>query len=253
MREGKDLTKAAYTARITVILKKILVNLIPIKNLRRYVCSRVLWNNEIIVIKNNTPRKLCFWQRIKGLKIDIDGKNNTIIVKFPVKLRKSKIKIEQSDNTVTRIEARKLSNVFIVYSKGHDSICEIKEETGIAGAYFRIGERNTGIVIGKDCMFSRDILIRSSDTHSILDKDTNEILNFPKDIVRIGNHCWIGQNAVINKNAKLPDNTIVGTFAVVTKPFTEEYTALAGNPAKVVKKNVAWDRQSIHEYKEKQF
>ena len=37
------------------------------------------------------------------------------------------------------------------------------------------------------------------------------------------------------KNAQIPDETVVGIHAVVTKKFTEKYTALAGVPAKVIK------------------
>jgi acetyltransferase-like isoleucine patch superfamily enzyme len=47
------------------------------------------------------------------------------------------------------------------------------------------------------------------------------------------------------KNAGLPDNTIVAAKSVVSKKFTESNTVVGGNPARVVKTGVNWDRR-IH-------
>ena len=61
--------------------------------------------------------------------------------------------------------------------------------------------------------------------------------------VLIGDHCWIGQGATFTKNAIIPANTVVGLQSVVTKSFREEFTVLAGNPAKVIKNGVKWSRE----------
>jgi acetyltransferase-like isoleucine patch superfamily enzyme len=94
-------------------------------------------------------------------------------------------------------------------------------------------------------MFAHNIFIRATDGHIITDKATGEILNKPKHPVVIGKNCWIGQNCLIAKNAVIPDNTIVGMGSVVTKLFKEEYTVIAGNPAKIIKTNVCWDRRDL--------
>lgn len=73
--------------------------------------------------------------------------------------------------------------------------------------------------------------------------DTGELLNDQPQGVLIGDHCWIGQGATFTKNAIIPANTVVGLQSVVTKSFREEFTALAGNPAKVIKKGVKWSRE----------
>jgi len=38
-------------------------------------------------------------------------------------------------------------------------------------------------------------------------------------------------------------------MSVVTKPFEESNIILAGNPAKIVKRNINWDRRLIDTYK----
>ena len=77
----------------------------------------------------------------------------------------------------------------------------------------------------------------------LMDADTGELLNDQPQGVLIGDHCWIGQGATFTKNAIIPANTVVGLQSVVTKSFREEFTALAGNPAKVIKKGVKWSRE----------
>lgn len=44
------------------------------------------------------------------------------------------------------------------------------------------------------------------------------------------------------KNAIIPNYTIVGARSVIKKAFDEEYTAIAGNPAKAVKRGVYFER-----------
>ena len=80
----------------------------------------------------------------------------------------------------------------------------------------------------------------SHDVHNIYDRKTKELLNLPGGSINIGEHCWIGQNAYIGKNVRLPNNCIIGAFAVVTKSFNEEYCAIAGNPAKIIRRDVEW-------------
>jgi acetyltransferase-like isoleucine patch superfamily enzyme len=63
--------------------------------------------------------------------------------------------------------------------------------------------------------------------------------------VEVGNHVWIGYRVLINKGVVIPENTIIGTGAVVTKSFTEENTVIAGVPAKVVKRNVNWCKERL--------
>ena len=65
-------------------------------------------------------------------------------------------------------------------------------------------------------------------------------MNSEKEGVIIGNHCWIGSRVEMCKNAILPNNTIVGACSLVSKKFINEYTIIAGNPAKIIKENVDW-------------
>ena len=86
------------------------------------------------------------------------------------------------------------------------------------------------------------IFFAPSDGHSILDKTSNTIINSIKHPILIGDNVWIGAYSIILKNTSIPNNTIIAASSVVSKSFTDENTIIGGNPAKIIKKNVIWNR-----------
>lgn len=58
--------------------------------------------------------------------------------------------------------------------------------------------------------------------------------HIPSPPIRLGDHCWIGMNAVILPGVELGENVIVGAGSVVTRSFPA-YTIIAGNPARVIR------------------
>lgn len=69
-------------------------------------------------------------------------------------------------------------------------------------------------------------------THSINGKN-------PVAPISIGNHVWIGTNAIILKGVDIGDGAVVAAGAVVTRSVPPR-CIVAGNPAKIVKENVEW-------------
>ena len=96
------------------------------------------------------------------------------------------------------------------------------------------------VEIGSDCMFSWDVHIRNDDGHHIFDMVTGERLNRCGNLI-IGNHCWIGEGCLLLKNINIGDGCVIGGKSVVTKSIPCN-TIAAGNPAKIVKRGVNWER-----------
>jgi len=104
-------------------------------------------------------------------------------------------------------------------------------------------EKNALIEIGEDCMFSNNIIIRNSDSHSILSLETNERINAPADI-KIGSHVWVAAKSTILKGVKIGKGSVIGYQSIVTKDIPENVLAV-GSPAKVVKVNISWNRKLL--------
>lgn len=111
------------------------------------------------------------------------------------------------------------------------------------GVNLNLTDDNAHIQIGEDCMFSKDIEIWASDGHALIDRKTNSVINPCHNSVVIGNHVWIGARVIMTKNAGIPDGCVIGTGSVVTSKINEKYVVVAGNPAKIVRRDIDWSRK----------
>lgn len=197
-------------------------------------------NNKIILVKKDGTEKRIY--AVKGVKVKFHGSNATFKVYEPIPHFK-KCNFTFADNSLISIKPTTddIKNLTVM-TEAKDSQLIIGEEFGINSGYFLFHKKeNNKIEIGDDCMFSKNITIRTCDGHKIKSLETNEVINDDKD-VKIGNHVWLGQDATVLKGSEIPNNTIVAYKSIITKKFTEENTILAGSPAKVVKTNVNWER-----------
>ena len=108
--------------------------------------------------------------------------------------------------------------------------------------HFNAQEHDTKIIVGEDCMFSNTIIVRTSDSHPIYDKEGNRI-NPAKDII-IGKHVWIAPSSVIMKGANIGDGCIIGSHSMVNKNVPSNSLSV-GMPSKVVKEGVVWTRKNV--------
>lgn len=124
--------------------------------------------------------------------------------------------------------------------KGNKQTVSIGEETTFQSGYI-LCQESCDVTIGCACMISRDVEIRTSDAHSLVDRKTRQRLNQPASIV-IGDHVWIGVGALINKGSQIPEDSVVGAMSFVNKSFVESGIVLAGTPAQIVRRDVTWHR-----------
>lgn len=204
-----------------------LYNTIPLKNI-----IKGKKNNELVI------DGLC-----TKCKISILGTGNTIKIGFLSQLVNTKIYIYGNNNSVLIDESCCINNgdIFIEDSSG---VIHIGKDTSICGQTHLACIEGCRIDIGKDCLFSSGINIRTGDSHSILNNQTGERIN-PSKNVRIGNHVWIGNQVTILKGVSIAPNSVVATGSIVTKNSEKTNVILAGNPAKIVKNDIDWDGERI--------
>lgn len=108
---------------------------------------------------------------------------------------------------------------------------------------------NTEALIGDNCMISYDFAMFTNDAHPIWDLDTKELLNDSnkkKYRVEFEPHVWIGFRVTVLKNSYIGCGTVVGSNSVINKKYPNN-CCVAGNPARIVRKNIAWNQKGTLE------
>lgn len=168
--------------------------------------------------------------------------NNTIIFHNGGVIRNTVFHIK-GNNNIIEIGKNTCINQGDIYIEDDGNNIVIGNDTKLSGKIHLACTEGKRIFIGDNCLFSSEIVFRTGDSHSIVDISGNRI-NHAADII-VGNHVWIGHHVLINKGSIIPENTIVGTGAIITKPFYETNTILAGVPANVIKRNINWKAERI--------
>ena len=92
------------------------------------------------------------------------------------------------------------------------------------------------LTIGDGCTISWDCQFLDEDFHKI---------EYPGKKVRekgivLGDHVWIGSGVCIFSGAKIAKGSVVAANSSVHHVFEEENVLIAGNPARIVKRNIHW-------------
>lgn len=208
----------------------------------------ILNGNRIIIIHNDGTEKEV--NVIKNLTIIHYGKNSLI------KIHESSIfrmpsKIELSERAFVYIKKNTVidaTNIII----GRNNTLMIHDNCIIMRSTIHVNnEPNIEVIIGKDCLFAANTTILASDGHAIFDTN-NKIINKPYFGVHIGNHVWICRNVTITKDVIIPNNCIIGISSLVNKANSfEENCIIAGIPARVIKKNITWDKKHCFQFENK--
>jgi len=196
-------------------------------------------------LKVNRSTKLTFgFNSVTFIKFKVNGINNSIKIGNKCLLRNTSINIKGNNNSVVFENNTRVYERLNVLIEGDNCELIVHCHTTIGSAKLQLGESSTKVVLGEDCMLSRDIVINTSDFHSILDNLTNKRINKANDVF-IGNHVWIGNGVYINKGAVLNNDSIVAARSVVPGKVFASNSIIGGVPAKVIKEGVNWDRKKI--------
>lgn len=176
---------------------------------------------RIVITGNNNQCIISKHCKIDGLYIYIHGNNNYVYIGENCILEKGSLFVEDDGNCI-----------------------KIESGNTLCNGYHLACIEGTKIIIGKNCLFSSDISIRTGDSHSILDRKTNCRLNYSKDVI-LGEHIWCGNKSIILKGTQIANDSVIGTGSIVTKKFSESNIILAGVPARCIHTGIHWEGERL--------
>ena len=205
---------------------------------------RIWWNSVRRRIHGRGNRVVSTHALLEHCTLDIQGHDNEVVIGGGSVLRNVLIRIRGDGHRVVLGCDVKVERSAVFWLEGDHCTLEIGDQTTIEEAHLAVTETRRTITLGQDCMLAYGIEIRTGDSHSVIDANTTRRINPPAD-ARIGDHVWIAAHALILKGCVIGRDSIVGTGAVVTKADGTSGVILAGNPARIIKHGITWDRQRL--------
>ena len=135
---------------------------------------------------------------------------------------------------------RNVVTASLVIRFGNEGVCRIGDNSDLVGTEIYVSYGN--VEVGENCLLSNQIIIRNHDGHHIFDKDSGKRINNCTNI-KIGNHVWIGQRAMLLGGASMGTGSVVGAGSIVTKSFGD-HVVVAGVPAKIIRENICWSSEN---------
>lgn len=205
------------------------------------VTNSTLLNSNIVIKGSHNRINLSNVGSFSGITIEIHGDNHQINLNDTLNFLDTKIFMRGLNHKLVFGKCAMFGGV--LWYESDNCTIQVGDWTSIERAGVSVVEPGNKVTIGQDCMISHDLTIRTSDSHPIYDMNTKDRVNNSKDVI-INDHVWIGAYSHILKGVTVNENSAIGISSVVTKDVPSN-CVVAGNPAKVVKRDVIWTREPI--------
>lgn len=183
------------------------------------------------------------YARLKNCKIRNLGKGNKIIIEPGTRMERCTFTLLASDSIIKIGRNCDFCDMeFHLEHKGNEIV--FGDRCGVARNVQFAACECTKIIVGNDSVFAHETLVRTTDSHSILDSEGKRI-NPAQDVI-IGNHVWVGLGVLILKGSKIADHNIIAAKSLVSsKAPYESNIIMAGGPAKKIKEGINWDIRAL--------
>ena len=84
------------------------------------------------------------------------------------------------------------------------------------------------------------------DCNTKLSINSIHVMKDKKKKVEIGEHVWVGLSAVILNGTQIGNGSVIGAASLVKGCYVNN-CILAGNPARIIRKDIAWSRHPVNE------
>lgn len=181
-------------------------------------------------------------------KIFFSGKNNILFCEENVNLINCTISFGGS-NSVVFLSSNPRHKYQLKIDIFNNSTAFFGRNIFFNGLFSVSVSESKNLIVGNDCVFSFGIWIRTSDAHLIYNCKTMKRRNLSKSVL-IGDHVWLGQNALLLKGTVIGSGSIVAANSVVSGKKIHSNSSWGGNPATFISDDVFWDGRCVHSWDE---
>ena len=183
-------------------------------------------------------------------KIVFKGKGNILFTDGTVTLDDSTISF-CGDNAVLYIDGKSHLPFMLNLDLWSETAAYFGARSYFNGPLHAIVSERRNLFVGSDSLFSFGIWLRTADPHLIYDAETHKRINPSRSIV-IGDHVWIGQNALILKGSSVGSGSIISANCVISGKTVGSNCIYAGNPGRPIKRGVFFLKENVHNYTQEQ-
>lgn len=177
--------------------------------------------------------------------ITFKGSNNLLYCERDVVLENCNLCFYYDNSIIYLSKSR--YNYHVNVSVHYDSLVYIGRNNFIKENINIVASEGKHIVIGSDGLYSDNITIRTADPHLIYRAADKKRLNYSKNVF-IGDHVWISQSVFVLKGTCIGSGSIIGAASVLSSKKVPSNTSFAGNPAKMIGKDIFYDKTSVHHF-----
>lgn len=202
-------------------------------------------NNRITIGKIDTL--------MGNLTISVTGSNTTIDIGDHCQFNQNNLILSNENTNIIISKNCRFSSIKISCASNTD--LQIEEACTFNSRCLLYIHSFSKLLIEKDAMFSYDIILQTGDGHSIFDLETRKNINSDPDKIKrgeylseihLGEHVWVGRSATLLsglRKTEIGEGSIIGARSLVKGRFPNN-CILAGVPARVIRKNIAWSRKN---------
>jgi acetyltransferase-like isoleucine patch superfamily enzyme len=178
-----------------------------------------------------------------GITVEFTGSNNRLVVAPGARLGSLNVAFNCDNGYVEIAASQGVPALSATIRVGQDSKVLIGRNVSCTSRVGMSAVEGTTITIGDDVMFASDNQVRCDDGHPIFDVRTGKRVNVSRDIT-IENHVWLGWGATVLGGTVLGRGSVLGMGAIAKGRFPNN-CVVAGVPARVVRRDIAWERPHL--------
>ncbi len=179
----------------------------------------------------------------KNIRVTFRGRNNRVVIADGCKIDKLSAVFDCDNGTLTIGHNDRVKGGLWSIRVGQDATVAIGDDVSCTSTCIVSAVEGVTVRIGNDVMIASQNQIRADDGHPIFDVHTGRRVNLAEDIT-IGDHVWLALGSTVLAGGRIGDGTVIGYNSLVNGSIPNNCIAV-GSPARVVRRDVAWERPHL--------